>query len=199
MLGPGWKAAVEATLRISPPPYARMLSSTANARLVSERTLRSIISSWPSSGSESKRPRRPKPALLMSVRTHSPRDAISASSFSVALGLLRSAAMTCALPISAASLLRRSLRRATRMTSSPRAAHCFANSTPRPAEAPVISVAGLGVIESARGPDFGLHDLAGVRRRLALRKRVDIVHAALDLAPDGILVVEETGVVEADE
>jgi hypothetical protein len=52
---------------------------------------------------------------------------------------------------------------------------------------------------SARGPDFGLHDLARVRRWLALGKRVNMLHAALDLAPDGILPVEKARVVETDE
>src|SRR5512141_1472434 len=176
-----------------------MSSITMKVRLVRDRILRSIISSWRSSGSASNRPRSPKPALLMSVLTHSPRDLISSSNLAGEFGLPRSAAMTCALPSSAASLLRRSFRRATRMTSSPRAAHCLANSTPRPADAPVMRVAGLGSIALARRPDFGLHDLARVRRRLALRKRVDMLHAALDLTPNGVLVVEEASVVEADE
>src|SRR5918993_2224739 len=47
--------------------------------------------------------------------------------------------------------------------------------------------------------DRCLDDLARLARRLADRQRVDMLHAALDLAPDGILIVEEAGVVEADE
>ena len=47
--------------------------------------------------------------------------------------------------------------------------------------------------------DRRLDDLARLARRLADRKRVDMFHAALDLAPDGILAVEEARVVEADE
>ncbi|GLU24661.1 hypothetical protein SLE2022_405690 [Rubroshorea leprosula] len=44
-----------------------------------------------------------------------------------------------------------------------------------------------------------LHDLAGRARRLALGQRVDMLHARHDLAPHRVLVVEEGGVVEADE
>ena len=43
------------------------------------------------------------------------------------------------------------------------------------------------------------HDLARLTRRLALGQRVDIVHAFNHFAPDGVLVVEETRVVKADE
>src|SRR5690606_36100390 len=42
-------------------------------------------------------------------------------------------------------------------------------------------------------------DLARFARRLALRQRVDIFHAFDHFAPYGILLVEETRVVEADE
>jgi LysR family glycine cleavage system transcriptional activator len=35
--------------------------------------------------------------------------------------------------------------------------------------------------------------------RLALRQRIDMLHARFDHAPDGVLAVEEAGVVEADE
>src|SRR5688572_16626668 len=70
---------------------------------------------------------------------------------------------------------------------------------PRPADAPVISVTGRGSVISARRPDFGLDDLAGFAGRLTLGQRVDMLHAALDLAPDGVLIVEEARVVEADE
>jgi len=48
-------------------------------------------------------------------------------------------------------------------------------------------------------PNSRLDDLARVRGRFALGQRVDVFHAALDLAPDGVLAVEEFGVVEADE
>ena len=47
--------------------------------------------------------------------------------------------------------------------------------------------------------DRRLDDLARLARRLADGQRVDMLHAALDLAPDGVLLVEEAGVVEADE
>src|ERR1044072_2401788 len=45
----------------------------------------------------------------------------------------------------------------------------------------------------------GLDDLARVARRLALGKRVDMLHAVGDFAPDGVLAVEEGRIVEADE
>src|SRR4030095_16660586 len=44
-----------------------------------------------------------------------------------------------------------------------------------------------------------LEDLARLARWLADRQRVDIFHAALDLAPHRILIVEEARVVETDE
>src|SRR5947208_3063950 len=47
--------------------------------------------------------------------------------------------------------------------------------------------------------DFGGDDLAGIARRLALGQRIDGFHARDHLAPDGILTVEEVGVVQADE
>src|SRR6185503_7144046 len=53
--------------------------------------------------------------------------------------------------------------------------------------------------DSFRLANFRLHDAPGLARRLADRKSVDIIHPALDLAPDSILAVEEAGVVEADE
>jgi hypothetical protein len=52
---------------------------------------------------------------------------------------------------------------------------------------------------SARLADRRLDDLAGAGRRLALGQRVDVLHSALDLAPHGILPVEDARVVEADE
>src|SRR5699024_9327048 len=47
--------------------------------------------------------------------------------------------------------------------------------------------------------DGCLFDPAGVLHGLTGRKRVDMLHAALDLAPHGVLAVEEAGIVEADE
>ena len=44
-----------------------------------------------------------------------------------------------------------------------------------------------------------LDDLVGVLHRLAALDLVDVLHAFGDLAPDRVLVVEERGVVEADE
>ncbi len=44
-----------------------------------------------------------------------------------------------------------------------------------------------------------LDDLVRVLHRLATLDLVDILHAGRDLAPDGVLVVEETGIVETDE
>src|SRR5690606_38805363 len=44
-----------------------------------------------------------------------------------------------------------------------------------------------------------LDDLARLARRLALGQRVDIFHAFDHFAPDGVLVVEEAGILEADE
>src|ERR1700737_3809532 len=48
-------------------------------------------------------------------------------------------------------------------------------------------------------PDCRLDDLVGVLDRLAALDLVDVLHAFDHLAPDGILLVEEAGVVEADE
>eukprot|EP01089_Gocevia_fonbrunei_P008701 TRINITY_DN20410_c0_g1_i1.p1 TRINITY_DN20410_c0_g1~~TRINITY_DN20410_c0_g1_i1.p1 ORF type:complete len:168 (+),score=12.83 TRINITY_DN20410_c0_g1_i1:247-750(+) len=45
----------------------------------------------------------------------------------------------------------------------------------------------------------GLDDLARRARRLALGQGVDVVHAIRHFAPDGVLTVEEGGVVKADE
>src|SRR3954466_4691507 len=44
-----------------------------------------------------------------------------------------------------------------------------------------------------------LDDLVGIAHRLAALDLVDILHARHDLAPHRILLVEEAGVVEADE
>ena len=44
-----------------------------------------------------------------------------------------------------------------------------------------------------------LDDLVGVLHRLAALDLVDILHAFDDLAPDGVLVIQERGIVEADE
>src|SRR5882724_9721424 len=44
-----------------------------------------------------------------------------------------------------------------------------------------------------------LDDLVGILHRLAALDLVDVFHARRDLAPDRVLVVEERGVVEADE
>jgi hypothetical protein len=41
--------------------------------------------------------------------------------------------------------------------------------------------------------------LSGILHRLAALDLVDILHALGDLAPDGVLAVEEGGVAEADE
>src|SRR3546814_21184695 len=51
----------------------------------------------------------------------------------------------------------------------------------------------------AGSADRRFHDLARLARRLALGQRVDIVHAFDHLAPDGVLIVEEARVLEADE
>src|SRR5438552_1680655 len=48
-------------------------------------------------------------------------------------------------------------------------------------------------------PDRRLHNLVRVLHRLAALDLVDVLHAFDDLAPHGVLLVEETGVVEADE
>src|SRR5687768_16007491 len=114
----------------------------------------------------------------------------------VAPGWDRSISIARALPSSATSASRRSLRRAARTSRRPLLESCRANSTPRPAEAPVISATPA---ISGRRPDLGLLDLARTGRRLTLGKGVDMLHAALDLAPDGVLIVEEARVVEADE
>ena len=44
-----------------------------------------------------------------------------------------------------------------------------------------------------------LHDLVGIADGLAALDLVDVFHAGDDLAPGGVLLVEKTGVVEADE
>src|SRR5206468_9561164 len=44
-----------------------------------------------------------------------------------------------------------------------------------------------------------LYDLAGFARRLADGKRIDMLHAALDLAPDGVLAIQEGRIVSHDE
>src|ERR1043165_3100587 len=48
-------------------------------------------------------------------------------------------------------------------------------------------------------PDRRLHDLVRVLHRLAALDLVDVIHAFDHLAPHGVLLVEEAGVVEADE
>ena len=47
--------------------------------------------------------------------------------------------------------------------------------------------------------DSRLADLAGVRWWLALRQRVYMLHTADDIAPCGVLIVEEARIIEADE
>src|SRR3546814_11854648 len=59
-----------------------------------------------------------------------------------------------------------------------------------------LPIKGEGLAGSA---DRRFHDLARLARRLALGQRVDIVHAFDHLAPDGVLIVEEARVLEADE
>src|ERR1700716_19948 len=49
------------------------------------------------------------------------------------------------------------------------------------------------------GGHAGLDDLVRVLHRLAALDLVDVLHALGDLAPDRVLVVQERGVVEADE
>src|SRR5665213_4200166 len=49
------------------------------------------------------------------------------------------------------------------------------------------------------GRHMRLDDLVGVFHRLAALDLVDILHAVRDFAPDRVLVVEERGIVEADE
>src|SRR6195952_1468658 len=197
MFGPGWKAAVEARLQIAPAPRVRIAGSTRWQSSTRVRTLRSIISLCRSSGCDMNFPARPKPALLIRVPTPSPSASISAIRLAAAPALARSATkMWMAPPSSAATFSSRSRRRATRAKASPRAAHCRANSTPSPADAPVIKVTGR---PRASVPQGGFDDLAGLARRLAFGQSVDIVHAFDDLAPDRVLAVEEAAIVEADE
>src|ERR1700716_1579981 len=49
------------------------------------------------------------------------------------------------------------------------------------------------------GGHAGLDDLVRVLHRLAALDLVDVLHALGDLAPDRVLVVQERGIVEADE
>src|SRR6188474_1691942 len=49
------------------------------------------------------------------------------------------------------------------------------------------------------GVDRRLHDLVRVLHRLAALDLVDVLHALDHLAPDRVLLVEEAGVVEAEE
>src|SRR5579883_396659 len=56
-----------------------------------------------------------------------------------------------------------------------------------------------GVKSRRVGGHARLHDLVGVLHRLAALDLVDVLHALGDLAPNGVLAVQEGGVVEADE
>src|SRR5690242_6084077 len=60
--------------------------------------------------------------------------------------------------------------------------------------APIIVMPLLDV-----GRDLQRHDLVGILHRLAALDLIDILHAFDDLAPHGVLAIEEGGVVEADE
>src|SRR4051794_20323726 len=44
-----------------------------------------------------------------------------------------------------------------------------------------------------------LYDLVGILHRLATLDLVDVLHAFDHLAPDGVVLVEKAGIVEADE
>src|SRR3546814_10491764 len=58
------------------------------------------------------------------------------------------------------------------------------------------SLSGEGLCTSA---NRCFHDLPRLARRLAFGQRVDMVHAVDHFAPDGILIVEEARIFEADE
>src|ERR1700730_17348520 len=79
------------------------------------------------------------------------------------------------------------------MNGSPRRRGCATPSRARPdLAAPRLKVDTSGVHRHLRG-----YDLVGILHRLAALDLVDVVHALGDLAPDGVLAVEEARVVEA--
>src|SRR5207253_11174290 len=63
---------------------------------------------------------------------------------------------------------------------------------------PRLSLEGRGDLSRIRHDAHG-DDAVGVADGLAALDPVDVLHAFHDLAPDRVLLVEEAGVVEADE
>src|SRR5262249_30922499 len=130
--------AVEATVITPPRPRSTIAGTNACVRVTTASQLTRTISAPRGGSSSSERPRRPKPALLRRRSTSTP--SLATSPGSLAALEARSHLITGAVVgTSAASFSRRSLRRATRIRSWPRRASCLANSSPMPAEAPVIS------------------------------------------------------------
>src|SRR5438876_9807175 len=161
MNGPGWNPAVDPMLRMRPFFRAIIAGSSARVRATSETMFTWIISSSRSASSSANAPLVPNPALFTRNPTSTPRRRRSSSTRRGPPPDPRSAATTCArtrcLPSSSlASASSRSRLRATRTTSWPSAANNFAYSSPRPADAPVISAAfPLDMATPLARPDVG--------------------------------------------
>src|SRR3954454_25191025 len=81
--------------------------------------------------------------------------------------------------------------------------HCGRTSAHFVFSAPRLPMARPGAVRSNYlgrvGGHMRLHDLVGILHRLAALDLVAILHAGRDLAPDGVLAVEEGRVIKADE
>ena len=142
----------------------------------------------------------PKPALLTTLATSSPRAASSAAMRATASRRSRSTLSTVggappAAAISAASAASRSCRRATRTSSWPCAAKTRASAAPIPADAPVISVTGFTKLRPLVSP------LAPPARRCAAAVRsVPLRHAKqIGGAPKEIVLQFVAGAVGVDD
>jgi hypothetical protein len=144
MLGTGWKAASEATLRIAPARRSTIGRTNASVSSWTAATLTWTIAASAAGSASSTRPYEPKPALLHRPATNlsEPRtESISARRWAASARSLETAsASTPCSPLSAvASSSRRSARRATRTRSWPSAASWRASAAPIPDDAPVTS------------------------------------------------------------
>ena len=189
MSGPGWKAAVEATLRIAPERRSIMPGRTARHSSIRRADVEVDHLPLPR-GVEFGEPAAKPEAGIVDQQL----DLLSGG---LDLGhQLRRGSRRAEIDGHGARIAKLGGERfepvlAPRREHQPMAAlgQRRANSTPSPADAPVIRAIGL---RRSRCPRNGrLDDLARLARRLAVGQRVDMLHAALDLAPDGILVVEE--------